>query len=150
MRTHDNMPVHRTLNKLCTGCEHSAEFNDGTLHFYTCDIGVTPQHGCPKSPHEIMLRLREAQRVADAAAEAAAVASFKKSPLTPIEDRLVNVLTKDGPLDRDQLVTKLDAPRTTVFDGLAKLIRRGMAKKYPIYETVRSRGRPHVLFSLIS
>ncbi|NMC05606.1 MAG: hypothetical protein GYA24_10355 [Candidatus Lokiarchaeota archaeon] len=40
-------------------------------------------------------------------------------------------------------------PRTTIYDGLKKLIMRNEVKKYPVYQTERSRGRPQVLFSLL-
>ena len=69
--------------------------------------------------------------------------------ITPIEERLLSVLKDGGPLTRPQLVTKLGIARTTVYDGLKKLIMRGEAKKFPFYKTQRSRGRPPVLFTLI-
>ena len=70
-------------------------------------------------------------------------------PVSAIEEKLFGVL-KDGPLTRDQLVKKLGGtPRTTIYDGLRKLIIRNKVKKYPVFATERSRGRPQVLFSLL-
>ena len=40
-----------------------------------------------------------------------------------LEIQLLDVL-KQGPMTRDQLVTKLEIPRTTIYDGLKKLMNR--------------------------
>jgi len=98
----------------------------------------------------------------------------KNKSISPIEERLISILKDGGPLTRDQLVQKMDVPRTTVYDGLKKLIDRNEVKKYPFYlvsprcncptngnrgyvkyhepgcEHVQpNRGRPRVLFSLL-
>lgn len=73
----------------------------------------------------------------------------KSQSISPIEERLIAILKDGGPLTRDQLVTKMACPRTTVYDGLKKLIHRDEVKKYPFYQTDRVRGRPQVLFSLL-
>lgn len=73
---------------------------------------------------------------------------LKITSISTIEDELLGVL-KGGPLTRDQLVQKINKPRTTIYDGLRKLIMRNQVKKYPIFATDRPRGRPQVLFSLI-
>jgi predicted ArsR family transcriptional regulator len=80
---------------------------------------------------------------------ALADAGEKGKLISPIEERLISILKDGGPLTRDQLVKKMDVPRTTIFDGLKKLIQRDEVKKYPFYETQRSRGRPQVMFSLL-
>lgn len=96
--------------------------------------------------------------------------------MTAITMRLLTVL-KEGPQTRDQLVKKLFPDggeytcychaytqrgettrptrkqtclkyRTTIYDGLRKLIARNEVKKYPLFATERSRGRPQVLFAL--
>jgi predicted ArsR family transcriptional regulator len=72
----------------------------------------------------------------------------KIKSLTQIEEQLIGVL-KQGPLTRDQLVKKLAIPRTTIYDGLKKLILRNEVKKNPVFQTERSRGRPQVLFSVL-
>jgi len=73
---------------------------------------------------------------------------MKLKSLSAIEERLV-VLLKEGPQTRDQLVKKLAIPRTTIYDGLRKLIMRNEVKKFPLFATDRSRGRPQILFSLL-
>lgn len=70
-------------------------------------------------------------------------------PVSAIEEQLLGVL-KGGPLTRDQLVKKLGGiPRTTIYDGLRKLITRNEVKKYPIFMKGMGRGRPQVLFALL-
>ncbi len=69
--------------------------------------------------------------------------------ISPIEAQLLSILKDGGPLTRDQLVKKMSVPRTTIYDGLKKLITRNEVKKYPFYQAERSRGRPQVLFSLL-
>lgn len=73
----------------------------------------------------------------------------KSKSISPIEVQLISILKDGGPLTRDQLVQKMAVPRTTIYDGLKKLIMRNEVKKYPFYQTERSRGRPQVLFSLL-
>lgn len=73
---------------------------------------------------------------------------LKIKSISAIEDKLLGVL-HEGPLTRDQLVRKLKVPRTTIYDGIKKLITRNEVKKYPVFATERSRGRPQVLFSLL-
>lgn len=69
--------------------------------------------------------------------------------ISPIEERLITILKNGGPLTRDQLVKVMATPRTTIYDGLKKLIKRDEIKKYPFYQTAQVRGRPQVLFSLL-
>ena len=73
---------------------------------------------------------------------------MKLKSISAIEERLVALL-KEGPQTRDQLVKKMAIPRTTIYDGLRKLITRNEVKKFPLFATDRSRGRPQVLFSLL-
>ncbi len=73
----------------------------------------------------------------------------KIKSISPIEERLIALLKDGGPLTRDQLVKKMDVPRTTIYDGLKKLIMRNEVKKYPFYQAERSRGRPQVMFSVL-
>jgi len=74
--------------------------------------------------------------------------SLSDESISPIEERLISILKDGGPLTRAQFVKKMGIPRTTIYDGLKKLIRRGDVKKYTFYQAERSRGRPQVLFSL--
>jgi len=71
-----------------------------------------------------------------------------KSRLTSTELKLKEVLVQ-GPRTRDELVKLVNLPRTTVYDGLKKLIEKKLVKKHPILLHERSRGRPRVLFEWI-
>ncbi len=73
----------------------------------------------------------------------------KSKSISPIEERLISIFKDVGPLTRDQLVKKMAVPRTTIYDGLKKLIKRNEVKKYPFYQAEQCRGRPQVLFSLL-
>jgi len=108
----------------------------------------------------------------------ALLADEKIKSISPIEERLISILKDGGPLTRDQLVKKFPVrkngkpfARTTIYDGLKKLILRGEVKRYPFkihctcptkrgqgfvkyHETGclakrPSRGAPQVLFSLL-
>nr|MDO8087321.1 hypothetical protein [Candidatus Sigynarchaeum springense] len=81
--------------------------------------------------------------------DAAMVARDDDKVLSPIEAQLLAILKVGGPLTRDQFVKKMSIPRTTIYDGLKKLIKRNEVKKYPFYQADRPRGRPQVLFSLL-
>lgn len=67
--------------------------------------------------------------------------------ISPLEEQLIDIL-KEGPLSRDQMVQKLHIPRTTIYDGLKRLMMRGAVTKYPLYLEERGRGRPVVVFML--
>jgi hypothetical protein len=56
----------------------------------------------------------------------------KGKSISPIEERLISILKDGGPLTRDQLVKKMAVPRTTIYDGLKKLIMRNEVKKIPV------------------
>ena len=72
---------------------------------------------------------------------------IKIAPLSSLEIKLKEIL-KGRALTRDQMVTILDIPRTTIYDGLKKLIVRGLVIKYPEFKPERSKGRPKILFAL--
>jgi predicted ArsR family transcriptional regulator len=83
-------------------------------------------------------------------AEQAVDTDNKSRSISPIEERLIALLKDGEPLLREQLVKRMCIPRTTIYEGLAKLIARGEAKKFPFYASEKlRRGRPPVLFSLI-
>jgi len=46
------------------------------------------------------------------------------------EHFLFNILRKNGPLTRDQLVDLSKIPRTTIYDNLEKLISKDIVEKY--------------------
>jgi len=108
----------------------------------------------------------------------ALLADEKIKSISPVEERLIAILKDGGPLTRDQLVKKFPVrrngkqfARTTIYDGLKKLIVRGEVKKYRFHTAPRcgcptyhfnqkahvegcpgkrpGRGRPQVLFSLL-
>lgn len=65
-----------------------------------------------------------------------------------MEIQLIKALS-DGAMTRGQLVKKLGIPRTTLYDGLKRLIQCNEVMKYPLHAQEMSRGRPKVLFSLV-
>lgn len=77
------------------------------------------------------------------------IIDIKDQPLMPIEESLLGVL-KEGSYTRKQLVKRLGIPRTTIYDGLKKLIRRELASKSPLYVAEQHRGRPQVIFFLVA
>jgi predicted ArsR family transcriptional regulator len=66
-------------------------------------------------------------------------------PLSPIEEQLLALLDGTGMTRRD-IVATLGIPRSTAFDNLHKLIRRGKVDKEPRREQGRGRGRPAVYY----
>ncbi|MHA1341242.1 MAG: helix-turn-helix domain-containing protein [Promethearchaeota archaeon] len=64
----------------------------------------------------------------------------------PIQEKLIETLKKNGPLNRDQLVSILNIPRTTIYDNISELIRLNIVKKFT--RQINSRGRPKVFFKL--
>ena len=66
--------------------------------------------------------------------------------LNPLQEDLVTILKKNGPLTRSQMVDMLSRPRTTIYDNLSGLINREMVKKFS--RQVNTRGRPVVFFKL--
>lgn len=66
--------------------------------------------------------------------------------LNPLQEDLVDILKKNGPLTRSQMVDMLSKPRTTIYDNLSGLINREMVKKFS--RQVNTRGRPVVFFKL--
>lgn len=114
----------------CRDCVSFTWFDDGSIRYRTCMEGYRYKT-CP------------------VAAKAREELEKKRDHQFAMVDEQITVVLKDKPLTRDQLVEKTGAPRTTVYDGLKRLIMRNEAKKYPFYETERNRGRPRVLFALI-
>ncbi|MFX0101029.1 MAG: hypothetical protein ACFFCS_15750 [Candidatus Hodarchaeota archaeon] len=47
------------------------------------------------------------------------------------------------------MVEVLGIPRTTIYDGLRRLIRLEIVTRYPLYTGERKKGRPRILFSLM-
>lgn len=65
---------------------------------------------------------------------------------TPLQNNLVRILEKSGPLTRNQLVKQLSTPRTTIYDNLLKLQKRKVLEKYT--RSNGKRGRPLVFWKL--
>lgn len=68
---------------------------------------------------------------------------------SPLMIELITVLRKEGAMTRDELVGYLNVPRTTIYDGLKKLIDMKEVEKYPFYKDGAGKGRPKILFSVI-
>lgn len=71
-----------------------------------------------------------------------------KGTLSRLEMRLIGLL-QAGAMTRDQMVQKLGIPRTTIYDGLRRLIQMNIVMRYPVPTLKRSKGRPRILFSLV-
>ena len=70
-----------------------------------------------------------------------------KELLTPIQNRIIQLLGKDGPLPRKDIVKSLKIPRSTIYDNLLKLQKRKVLKKFT--KNNGKRGRPFVLWALM-
>jgi len=66
--------------------------------------------------------------------------------LKPLQEKLIEILRNNGPLNRNQLVSILNKPRTTIYDNINKLMRLNIIKKFT--RQINSRGRPIVFFKL--
>ena len=97
----------------------------------------------------VMLQMASENKRVSNPLDSTGLVDDKLKSISPVEERLIAVLKDGGPLTRDQLVKKMDIPRTTIYDGLKKLIMRSEVRKYPFYQVERARGRPQVLFSVI-
>jgi len=72
--------------------------------------------------------------------------SESKEIFSPIQNNLIKVLEKTGPITRRDLVKQLSTPRTTVYDNLIKLQKRRLVEK--LTRNDGKRGRPLVLWKL--
>ncbi|MHA1721244.1 MAG: helix-turn-helix domain-containing protein [Promethearchaeota archaeon] len=66
---------------------------------------------------------------------------------SPLQKDLMEVLEKNGPLTRSDLVKKLSSPRTTIYDNLTRLQNHNLIRKFS--RPTNSRGRPLVFFKLV-
>lgn len=69
------------------------------------------------------------------------------SYITPLQDRILEVLSKHGDCIRKDLVKIINHPRTTIYDNLLKLQKRKLIEKYTMNNG--KRGRPIVYWKLI-
>ncbi|OLS19036.1 MAG: hypothetical protein HeimC3_47610 [Candidatus Heimdallarchaeota archaeon LC_3] len=65
--------------------------------------------------------------------------------ISSLDASVLNILKKQGPITRGQLVKKTGIPRSTLYDSLFRLMLKGLVKKFPDRTNV-SRGRPQVFF----
>ncbi|WP_457556589.1 hypothetical protein [Candidatus Harpocratesius sp.] len=65
---------------------------------------------------------------------------------SPLQKELIEVLEKNGPMTRAELVKRVRSPRTTVYDNLMRLNNYNLIKKFS--RPTNSRGRPLVFFKL--
>jgi uncharacterized membrane protein len=70
----------------------------------------------------------------------------KKDFFTPLQNNLIKILEKDGPITRRELVKVLKTPRTTIYDNLLKLQRRKLIEKFS--RNNGRRGRPLVFWKI--
>jgi predicted ArsR family transcriptional regulator len=69
-----------------------------------------------------------------------------KEFLSPIQNNLIKVLQRSGPMTRRDLVNQLNTPRTTIYDNLIKLHKRKVIEKFS--RNNGKRGRPLVFWKL--
>jgi predicted NBD/HSP70 family sugar kinase len=69
-------------------------------------------------------------------------------PLRPTDRQLVAALDLHGRLSRDRLAALSGLPRSTVADGLARLVRQGIVAERPAPEEAGRTGRPPRLLEL--
>lgn len=63
------------------------------------------------------------------------------------ERRIYKTISENGALDRKRLVAILKLPRTTIYDNLLKLKKKGFLEKFSICTT--NRGRPIIVWDLV-
>ena len=66
---------------------------------------------------------------------------------SPLEVRLYDLLTQNGPMTRKMLVNETNRAQTTVLDNLQRLIRGDMIKHYKI--CMNERGTPPVYYEVL-
>jgi hypothetical protein len=66
---------------------------------------------------------------------------------SPLPVIIVNLLSKYGPLTRNELVRLTHEPRTTIYDAMTPMITRGVITSFPLH-IAHKRGHPKVFFKL--
>lgn len=69
-----------------------------------------------------------------------------KELMSPIQQNLVKLLERSGPVTRRDLVKQINFPRTTIYDNLLKLQKRKLVEKFT--RNNGGRGRPLVFWKL--
>jgi len=71
---------------------------------------------------------------------------FDDLMFSPLQIDLMDLLRKNGPMTRKDLVKNSNSPRTTIYDNLTKLQNHNLVRKFS--RPTNSRGRPLVYFKL--
>ena len=66
--------------------------------------------------------------------------------ISPLQYNLIQILRRNGPLTRKQLVNQLNTPRTTIYDNLVKLLKGKVVKKFS--RNNGKRGRPKIYWEI--
>lgn len=66
--------------------------------------------------------------------------------VSPLQQNLIKILNREGPLTRKELVIQLRTPRTTIYDNLLKLQKRKVVEKF--IRNNSTRGRPLVFWKI--
>ncbi|MGQ4833262.1 MAG: winged helix-turn-helix transcriptional regulator [Candidatus Asgardarchaeia archaeon] len=66
------------------------------------------------------------------------------SKMDDLDRKILSLLREHGPMTREEIVKRLNIPRTTVYDRLVKMILNGLVEKYS--NNRRTRGRPKVFY----
>lgn len=74
------------------------------------------------------------------------ISKTEEREVSLLQSDIMEMLKRNGPMNRGQMVAYLDRPRTTIYDNLAVLITAEKVKKFS--RQVNSRGRPIVFFKL--
>jgi len=65
---------------------------------------------------------------------------------SPTQHNIIIELSKNGPMNRKQLVSSLKKPRTTIFDNLNRLQKRNIVSKFA--KNNGDKGRPQIFWKL--
>ncbi len=71
---------------------------------------------------------------------------IERKLISPIQNFLIKTLKNNGPLTRRELVSKLNIPRTTVYDNLIKLQKENIVKKFS--RNNGKKGRPKIYWEI--
>jgi len=74
-------------------------------------------------------------------------ANESEQELTAIQVEILEYVRTHGPIDRRSMVRDLDYPRTTLYDNLAKIKKKGLVESYKS-DNQGARGRPLVKWKL--
>jgi len=71
---------------------------------------------------------------------------FDDLMFSPLQIDLMDLLRKNGPMTRNDLIKNSGYPRTTIYDNLTRLQNHNLVRKFS--RPTNSRGRPLVYFKL--